>query len=169
MVLDVDGVLTDGGIYVGRGREEWLRFAVQDGVGLLLARLAGWSVALVSARRSEAISARAEDLGITEVIQECGDKLGALRSLWERSGYSGAETAYMGDDLVDLPVLRVVGYPITVPEARPEVQAAARYVTEASGGHGAVREAIVHLLTLQSRYEEVRDRYLRMENERTGS
>jgi 3-deoxy-D-manno-octulosonate 8-phosphate phosphatase (KDO 8-P phosphatase) len=161
--LDVDGVLTDNGIFVGpvNGQVvELKRFDIQDGLGHVLMREAGLPVVWVSGRHSEATSARARDLGVEEVLQVPGPrKLEALGTLLERRGITWEETAFVGDDLADLPVLRRVGLPIAVANAVAEVQAAAVFVTRAAGGHGAVREVVEAILKARGRWPELLERY----------
>ncbi|HXE57439.1 MAG TPA: HAD hydrolase family protein [Gemmatimonadales bacterium] len=162
--LDVDGVLTDNGIWVGpvNGvRVELKRFDIQDGLGIGMLRLMGLSVVLVSGRESEATALRAAELGC-ECIQDAkAQKVPALGELLARRGLGWDEVAFVGDDLADLPVLERVGLPIAVANAVPEVKRAARFVTGASGGHGAVREVIEALLKARGEWEEALRRYLR--------
>lgn len=161
--LDVDGVLTDNGIFVGPvdGRPvELKRFDIQDGLGHVLMRSAGLPVVWVSGRQSEATAVRARELGVEELLQVPGPrKLEALGALLERRGIRWEETAFVGDDLADLQVLRRVGLPIAVANAVAEVKAVAGYVTRASGGHGAVREAIEALLRARGVWPEMLERY----------
>ena len=161
--LDVDGVLTDNGIFVGPvdGRAvELKRFDIQDGLGHVLMRSAGLPVVWVSGRQSEATAVRARELGVEELLQVPGPrKLEALGALLERRGIRWEETAFVGDDLADLQVLRRVGLPIAVANAVAEVKAVAGYVTRASGGHGAVREAIEALLRARGVWSELLERY----------
>jgi 3-deoxy-D-manno-octulosonate 8-phosphate phosphatase (KDO 8-P phosphatase) len=161
--LDVDGVLTDNGIFVGPVDGEVVelkRFDIQDGLGQVLMRCAGLPVVWLSGRHSEATTARARELRVEEVLQVAGPrKLEAFGALLERRGLAWEEAAFVGDDLADLPVLRRVGLPIAVANAVAEVKAAAAYVTTASGGHGAVREAIEALLRARGEWSELLDRY----------
>jgi 3-deoxy-D-manno-octulosonate 8-phosphate phosphatase (KDO 8-P phosphatase) len=142
--FDVDGVLTDGGIFLGQvgGQPaEFKRFDVQDGLAVRLLHGAGIVVVLVSGRISEATTVRAREIGVDDLIQDDATrKLPAFEAVLARRGVGFEECAYVGDDLIDLPLLRRVALPIAVPNARPEVRAAARYVTTAPGGQGAVRE-----------------------------
>lgn len=153
--FDVDGVLTDGGLFLGllaEGPFECKRFHVTDGVGVCLLRRAGLVVVFLSARRSPASAVRAQELEVDELL-EVGpaEKLEALEGVLARRGVALAECAYVGDDLADLPVLRAVGLPIAVANAAPEVKAAARYTTTVPGGAGAGRQ--VAELLLQARGE----------------
>ena len=163
LALDVDGVLTDNGIYVGPidGQAvELKRFDIQDGLGQVLLRTAEIPVVWVSGRHSEATTLRARELRVEEVLQVAGPrKLEALGSLLERRGIAWADTAFVGDDLADLPVLRRVGLPIAVANAVEEVRAIAAYVTRARGGHGAVREVVEALLKARGVWGELLERY----------
>lgn len=164
LALDVDGVLTDNGLYLGSlggERVELKRFDIQDGLGLALLRGGTLEVALVSARPSEATALRATELRLVHVIQVAdGRKVPAMQGLLDRLGIDWPEVAFLGDDLADLPVLKRVGLPMAVNNAIPEVKALAQFVTRASGGHGAVREAIVHLLRERGEYAGAVARYL---------
>ncbi|MSR23328.1 MAG: HAD-IIIA family hydrolase [Gemmatimonadetes bacterium] len=151
VVLDVDGVLTDGGVYVGLsagGEEvELKRFDIQDGLALKLLRASGVEVALVSGRVSAATALRAEELGIRECYQDAGArKLPVVREIMERLGLDWSEVAMVGDDLPDLPVLTRVGFPVAVANAVPEVRRVALWSTRREGGRGAVREFVRALL-----------------------
>jgi len=160
--LDVDGVLTDGGLYIGKVAEhpvELKRFHIQDGLGIKLLRDAGLVVALVSARRSEATDLRARELKVDEVVQE-NRKLPAFERILERRGLSWGECAFVGDDLPDLPLLRKVGLPIAVANAVPEAARAAQIVTRAAGGQGAVREVAELLLRARDEWDGLIERYL---------
>jgi 3-deoxy-D-manno-octulosonate 8-phosphate phosphatase (KDO 8-P phosphatase) len=148
--FDVDGVFTDGGIYIGlvAGNPlEFKRFHVLDGLGVKLLRTVGLPVVLLSGRESEASEARAKEMDVDELLQVAPQKkLAAFMEAVERRQIALADSAYVGDDLADLPVLRAVGLPIAVANAIAEVKAAARYVTSASGGQGAVREVAEQLI-----------------------
>jgi 3-deoxy-D-manno-octulosonate 8-phosphate phosphatase (KDO 8-P phosphatase) len=146
LMLDVDGVLTDGSLLIdGEGRET-KRFNVRDGLGIKLWMKMGLDIAIVSGRQSDATSARAAELGITRVEQGAPDKLASLERLCRELGIEKDQVACMGDDLPDLPPMRAAGWAIAVGDGDPRVRACAQYVTEAPGGRGAVREAIEHLL-----------------------
>ncbi|MGH7512309.1 MAG: KdsC family phosphatase [Gemmatimonadales bacterium] len=163
LALDVDGVLTDNGIFVGPvdGQPvELKRFDIQDGLGQVLMRAAGIPVVWVSGRHSEATTVRARELRIEEVLQVGGpEKLDALGALLARRGIAWEDAAFVGDDLADLPVLRRVGLPVAVANAVEEVRAVAKYVTRAPGGHGAVREVVEVLLKASGRWPELLERY----------
>jgi 3-deoxy-D-manno-octulosonate 8-phosphate phosphatase (KDO 8-P phosphatase) len=161
--LDVDGVLTDNGIFVGPvdGQTvELKRFDIQDGLGHVLMRTAGVPVIWLSGRHSEATSVRARELRVDEVLQVPGPrKLEAFGELLARRGIAWADAAFVGDDLADLQLMRRVGLPIAVANAVAEVKAVATYVTRAAGGHGAVREAIEALLKARGVWPELLERY----------
>ena len=140
LVMDVDGVLTDGGIYYTERGDELKRFDVRDGQGLVLLRQAGVLTAVITRRRSEIVERRADELGIVEVHQGATDKRAVLESLLARRGVPAAEAVYVGDDIGDLPAMRLVGFPVAVADAVPPVKGAAAYITQASPGHGAIRE-----------------------------
>jgi len=165
LALDVDGVLTDNGVYLGLvagERVELKRFDIQDGLGLVLLRGSGIAVALISARPSDATALRAAELRLADVLQVAdGRKATALQGLLDRLGIGWDEVAFVGDDLADLPVLRRVGLPIAVANAIPEVKAVAARITQAPGGRGAVREIVAWLLETRGEYAAAVDRYLR--------
>jgi 3-deoxy-D-manno-octulosonate 8-phosphate phosphatase (KDO 8-P phosphatase) len=140
VALDVDGVLTDGGIwYTDRG-DELKRFDVRDGQGLVLLREAGVITALVTRRRSEIVERRARELGIVEVHQDATDKAAVVEGIIARHGMRAADACYVGDDVGDLPPMALVGFPVAVADAVPVVRKAAVYVTRTPGGRGAIRE-----------------------------
>ena len=160
--FDVDGVLTDGGLYIGMAAEhpvELKRFDIQDGLGIKLLRDAGLVVAVVSARRSEATNLRARELKVDELVQH-NHKLPAFEEVLHRRGLSWDECAFVGDDLPDLPLLRRVGLPIAVANAVSEVAATAQIVTRAAGGQGAVREVAELLLRARDEWDQLLERYL---------
>ena len=146
LILDVDGVLTDGRIVMGPRGEESKAFHVADGLGLVLAREAGLDVVWISSRKSSAVARRAKELGIRRVFQGVSRKLAAYAAILRSQGLDDRDVAVMGDDLADLPLLRRAGLALTVPEAPAEVLAAAHWVSSRRGGHGAVREAVEMLL-----------------------
>lgn len=171
--LDVDGVLTDGGLYMGKTAQgeavELKRFEITDGLGIKLLERAGIAVALVSGRESDATSLRAEELGL-EVFQDSRAlKLPAMGRLLERHGAGWHEVAFMSDDLADLPVLRRAALPVAVANAVPEVKAEARWRTQRGGGRGAVREFAEALLRARGEWDGlVRDYCEALEVEEGG-
>src|SRR5690606_1744144 len=132
---------------------------VRDGLGMKLLASQGVEVVVISAKRSAALEVRLSDLGITEAILGCSAKGEALRALLERRGVAREDAAFVGDDLADLPALRLVGLPIVVRDADPHVRAVARWVTETAGGHGAVREIADALLAARGRLDAAIDAY----------
>jgi 3-deoxy-D-manno-octulosonate 8-phosphate phosphatase (KDO 8-P phosphatase) len=155
-LCDVDGVLTDGSIFIG-GEREFKRFNIRDGLGMVLARRAGLKVGWVSARPSLATQMRAKELKIDFLVQQ-GDKLsktGAVEKLLAREKINWDEVCFVGDDVVDLGPLARAGFGVAVADARPEAKAAADFVTRAAGGRGAVREAVEMILQAQGNWEPV--------------
>ena len=140
LVMDVDGVLTDGGIYYTERGDELKRFDVRDGQGLVLLRLAGVLTAVITRRRSEIVERRADELGIAEVHQGATDKRAVLEAVLARRGLPASDAAYVGDDVGDLPAMQLVGFPVAVSDAVAPVKRAAVYVTRTRPGHGAIRE-----------------------------
>jgi YrbI family 3-deoxy-D-manno-octulosonate 8-phosphate phosphatase len=159
LVLDVDGVLTDGSIFL-TGEGEIKRFHAHDGLGIKLAMAANIEVAIATARVSAPVAQRAGELGINTALQGRIDKVTAVAELATERGLAHSRIAYIGDDLPDLPAMRSVGLPIAVANARPEVQAAALHITAASGGNGAVREAVEWLLEMRGQKNSVMARFL---------
>lgn len=153
--LDVDGVLTDGRIFVDADGRSARAFYVQDGLAIRWFQKLGGLVVILSGKRSDAVAARARDLGVQHVIQGSADKLADLRTLAGRLQVQLSEIACIGDDLPDLPLLRACGFPIAVANAAPEVKAAAQLVTQRCGGQGAVREAIEHVLIRSGGWRDV--------------
>ena len=148
LVLDVDGVLTDGGLFYGPDGEQVKRFNVRDGLGIKLLQQAGVTVAIISGRSCAALDRRAADLGIAELHCGVGDKGVVLADLQTRLGVVPGETAAMGDDLPDLALFAGAAHRIAPADAERELIAAATFVTSRTGGHGAVRDAAVHILDL---------------------
>jgi len=159
LILDVDGVMTDGGIILVGKEEEAKRFDVQDGMGVTLARAAGLKVGIITGRKSAVVRRRAQELNIDEVCAGHFGKAEALDFILDKYNLDPAQVAYIGDDILDLPVMRVVGLPIAVANARPEVKAASLYVTNSAGGHGAIREAVDWLLELRGERNGIYELY----------
>ncbi len=151
LLCDVDGVLTDAGVYVG-SQAEFKRFDIQDGLGLALLRREGIKVGWISSRPSTATAARAAELKIDFLHQERGGKLVVTEALLAQNGLRWAEVCYMGDDLVDLALLKRAGVAVAVANAIDEAKALADYVTRARGGHGAVREVTELILKAQGKW-----------------
>ncbi|MEN6475274.1 MAG: HAD-IIIA family hydrolase [Syntrophaceae bacterium] len=159
LVLDADGVLTDGKIYFNDRGEEMKAFNSKDGHGIKLLMRAGLSVAIITGRTSRALEHRAGELGITHLIQNAKDKRAAIHELAERIGCSLSEMAYVGDDVVDLPAMVLCGLTFAPADAMEMVKSQVDHVTEHGGGCGAVREAIEILLKHMGMYDQIMDRY----------
>ena len=160
MVMDVDGVLTDGSILFASGRQEIKAFFVHDGLGLRMAHRAGIVTALISARESEMVTRRAAELQIPEVHQRIEHKIPVWENLLKKYQLLPENVAMVGDDLSDLPLLQRAGLSVAVANAVEEVKGRVDYVTRLPGGRGAVREAVELVLRAQGRYEEEVKRYL---------
>jgi 3-deoxy-D-manno-octulosonate 8-phosphate phosphatase (KDO 8-P phosphatase) len=156
--FDVDGVLTDGGVYFSEGGETLKRFSILDGYGLKLLRTAGITPAVITGRDSKPLRVRLEALGIEHVRYGTEDKLPAAQAMLEQLGFGWAEAAAIGDDWPDLPVLQRVGFAAAPANAHAEVRRAVRYVTQARGGEGAAREFCDLLLTAGGHYRRLLDR-----------
>jgi len=160
LVLDVDGVLTDGGLIVHADGSESKRFDTVDGHGIRLWQRSGGKVALLSGRVCPCVAHRARQLQIAHVLQDCHFKLPALEGLLRELDLKAANAAYVGDDLMDLPPMQHVGFAVAVANAVEEVRARADYVTTRPGGRGAVREVIEHILKNSGRWGPLMTRYL---------
>jgi 3-deoxy-D-manno-octulosonate 8-phosphate phosphatase (KDO 8-P phosphatase) len=159
LVLDVDGVLTDGRLHFGADGEALKVFDVRDGHGIKLLREAGIEVAILSARSSRIVERRAAELGIAHVIQGAADKAEGFARLLRALNVAPANCGYVGDDWPDLAVLSQVGFAATVADAAPEVRRAAHWTTAAPGGRGAVREVAEFLLRAQNRFDDLLRRH----------
>jgi 3-deoxy-D-manno-octulosonate 8-phosphate phosphatase (KDO 8-P phosphatase) len=151
LVLDVDGVLTDGRLYFGVRGEALKAFHVRDGVGLKQLQRAGLIVAVISGRRSRMVAARCRELGVAHVLQGVADKLAALRRLCARLKLTPAACACVGDDLPDVPLMLAAALSFAVADAHHSARRAADVITSLPGGCGAVREVCDHLLALEAR------------------
>jgi len=159
-LCDVDGVLTDGSIFIG-GEREFKRFNIRDGLGLVLARRAGLKVGWVSARPSPATKLRADELKIDFLVQQ-GDqvsKTAAIEQLLARERLNWSEVCFVGDDIIDLGPLTRAGLAVAVGDAVPEAKAAAHWVTQAPGGRGAIREALEMILKAQKKWRPFLEHY----------
>lgn len=154
VVFDVDGVLTDNGVYIGEGIE-LKRFDIQDGLGMKLLQFAGLHVAMVSGRQSTATTMRANELRIDCHQADAGHKADAVRALMAKHGVAWEEIAWVGDDLPDMPAFQKCGLPIAVANSVPEILAAAAYVTTKRGGHGAAREVAEVILKGRGVWDEL--------------
>jgi len=159
LVLDVDGVLTDGRIYLDGDAGEWKAFDVRDGHRVVMAARAGIRTVFLTGRSAPVVARRAAELGVHRVMQGVRDKGAAIEAWMREEGVAAAEAAYLGDDLVDLPAMRRVGLACAVGDAVAQVRAAADWVTSAPGGRGAVRELVELLLEAQGLWDEALARY----------
>jgi len=159
LVMDVDGVLTDGSILLHADGSESKTFNVQDGHGVKLWHRAGLKSAILSGREAPVVLARARQLGIGIVLQGQLEKLPAYETILKESGLTAQETAYIGDDVLDLPLVRRAGFGVAVANAVGELKAAADYVTAAGGGRGAIREVIEYILRRTGRWDQLMERY----------
>lgn len=155
LAMDVDGVLTDGRVWLDQHGNEMKAFHVHDGQGIALAHRAGLQTAWISGRESAAVRRRAAELGVAWVFEKVAAKAPVMRELMQQTQLPPAAIAYIGDDLIDVPVFRCVGLPIAVASAPPAVRASAIWVTRRAGGDGAVREVIDLVLRAQGRWETV--------------
>jgi 3-deoxy-D-manno-octulosonate 8-phosphate phosphatase (KDO 8-P phosphatase) len=160
ILLDVDGVLTDGTIVLHHDGTESKSFHIRDGAAIVWAQRAGCRIGLLSARTSEATEQRAMQLGIPIVVQGATDKVSAYDEILRKTGLSDADVAYMGDDLQDLPVLRRVGFSAAPADAAADVRETVDWVSTVAGGKGAVRELIEHVLRTQGTWQGAVAEYL---------
>ena len=158
--FDVDGVMTDGGIILDDNGVESKRFNSRDGHGIKMLRRLGIRAAIITGRRSGVVEHRAREIGVTEVYQKAQDKLAVYQSILEKEGLRPEETAFAGDDIVDLPILIRCGLSMCPGDADKEVLKRARLVTKAKGGHGAVREMVEYVLTGLGLWEDALQAYL---------
>jgi 3-deoxy-D-manno-octulosonate 8-phosphate phosphatase (KDO 8-P phosphatase) len=164
LIFDVDGVLTDGQIFVlpdanGRGIEA-KGFTAHDGLGISLARLGGLRVGIITKRQSQTVAIRAHDLKLEFIYQGQSHKMSAINEILAKAGITIDELAYVGDDVIDLPVMRACGLAIATANARPQAKAAAHYTTPNPGGRGAGRDAVDFILTAQGTLDKVIEQYL---------
>ncbi|HEY2040459.1 MAG TPA: HAD hydrolase family protein [Edaphobacter sp.] len=172
LIFDVDGVLTDGQIFVipgpdGKGIES-KGFAAHDGLGITLGRLGGLRIGIITKRNSQTVAIRARDLKLEFVYQGQAHKMQAIREILEKTGYSLDQLAYVGDDIIDLPVMRQCGLSIATENARRQVKDVAHYITPNRGGQGAGRDAIDFILSAQGSLSKVIEQYLDEDNQAAG-
>jgi 3-deoxy-D-manno-octulosonate 8-phosphate phosphatase (KDO 8-P phosphatase) len=160
LIMDVDGVLTDGRIFFTPDGEEIKAFNTLDGHGLKMLQGTGVKLAIITGRAARCVEHRARGLGIDYYYQGIQDKVAAFQTLLAETGIDASACAYIGDDVVDLPVMRRVGLAVAVPDAPSLVRQHAHYVTGFGGGQGAVRELSELIMQAQGSYDEVMDRYL---------
>lgn len=149
LLMDVDGVLTDGGMYYSEDGREWKKFNTRDGHGIKLLQEKGFKIGLVTKEKTDIVSQRARKLDIKDVYQGALNKVDALKHFCTKHKLSPEEVAYIGDDVIDVGIMRKVGLPIAVQDALPEVKAVARIITEKEGGEGAVREVCDLLIKIK--------------------
>ena len=160
MIFDVDGILTDGSLHFGPDGEVIKTFNVLDGHGIKMLQQSGVATAIISARQSAIVSRRAADLGIRHVHQGVHDKRAAFEQLLAQNAISAAVCGFVGDDVIDLPILSRVGFSASVPNGHPEVRSRVHFVTQATGGRGAAREICDLILRAQGNYESALAPYL---------
>lgn len=159
LILDVDGVLTDGSIILDNEGNEFKSFHVRDGHGIKMLIRAGIQVAIITGRHSKVVERRAHELGITEVFQGCYNKRVAYKQLAEKYSLKDKEIAYIGDDIVDIPLLKRSGFSVAVADTDDEVKAVAMMITKKRGGRGAVREVCDYLLKAKGLWQNIIDEY----------
>lgn len=159
IILDVDGVLTDGGIILDNKGNEFKSFHVRDGHGIKMLIRAGVTVAMITGRYSKVVERRARELGIKDIYQKCHDKRIAFRHLIEKYSLNPKEIAYIGDDIVDLPLLKISGFSVSVADADEEAKNASMMITKNKGGRGAVREVCDFILKAKGLWESIVDGY----------
>jgi 3-deoxy-D-manno-octulosonate 8-phosphate phosphatase (KDO 8-P phosphatase) len=161
LLLDVDGILTDGTIIYTHEGNEIKAFHTRDGLGIRLLQEAGVEVGLITARESEAVTRRAQDLGMKHVFQKTRNKLAVYEQLTKELGLQASEVGYMGDDWLDLPLLTRVGFSATVADAVPEVKKVVHYTTKRKGGRGAVREICDLILEAKDMHVSLLEKYMK--------
>lgn len=157
--FDVDGVLTDGRIILDSYGEEIKSFNVKDGIGIYMLRLAGIRTGIITGRSSKAVEKRAKELKIDVLVQGSEDKLVDFYRLKDVYGFVEEDVMFIGDDVVDIPILRRVGFAVAVPDAPEEVKSVCHYITNIPGGRGAVREVCDLILKTQDKYNHIIERY----------
>jgi len=161
LILDVDGVLTDGAIILDNEGNEYKSFHVRDGHGIKMLIHAGIHVAIITGRHSKVVERRAHELGITEVFQKCHDKRIAYKKLIEQYSLKDSEVAYIGDDIVDAPIMVIAGLPVAVADATEDAKEYALLVTKSRGGRGAVREVTDFILKSKGIWQVMFDDYFK--------
>ena len=155
IISDIDGVWTDGSFYKGTDGQEFKKFNVNDGVGVAMARAAGFKIALISGRYSPATEYRAKELNIEDVYNGGLNKIVAYEELKKKYNLIDSEIAYVGDDLIDIPVMEKVGAPIAVENAIISVKEISIYITKTAGGYGAFRESVSWIINQQGRMSDI--------------
>ncbi|MCK4463035.1 MAG: HAD hydrolase family protein [Candidatus Omnitrophica bacterium] len=159
LLLDVDGVLTDGRIIYGTYGDELKNFDVNDGLGMMLVKRAGIRCAIITAKGSTVVKKRARDLKVDKVYSNFHYKIKALKNITKKFKIKNEEICFVGDDIIDVPILKRIGLAIAVPNAMDEVKEIAHYITKKNGGRGAVREVCDILLKAQGKWEETTRKY----------
>lgn len=160
VIFDIDGVLTDGSLFIGDDGQEYKAFNSRDGHGIRMLQESGVQCAIITGRKSEVVLHRARDLGIEHVLQGYRDKRPAFQELLSRTGFNASEVAYVGDDVVDLPVMAQVGLPIAVADAEDFVKLNAQWITKRPGGRGAARDTCEFLMQARGVLDEKLASYL---------
>ncbi len=155
LIFDVDGVLTDGGLYLGDDGQEYKVFNSRDGQGMVMLRESGVRLAVITGRSSRVVQTRMESLGVAHIYQGCREKLPAYEDLRQRLSLADEQIGYVGDDVVDLPVMRRAGLAVAVGDAHPLVRQQAHWCTQANGGRGAAREVCEFILDAQGNLEQM--------------
>lgn len=159
-IFDVDGVLTDGTFLIGDDGQQYKAFYTKDGQGLRMLQDSGITVGIITGRTSEVVKHRMRELGVEHVYQGQRDKVGAYENLLQKLGLSHDESAYVGDDVIDLPVMRRVGFSVAVRDAEPLVKQYAHWITPRHGGLGAVRDVCEFIMRTQGTLDEALRKYL---------
>ncbi|MEE9331948.1 MAG: HAD family hydrolase [Methylophilaceae bacterium] len=161
VIFDVDGIMTDGGLTIGDDGQEYKTFNSHDGLGMKMLKKSGIQMAIITGRTSKVVTTRAETTGIEHFYQGVEDKLVAFNVLVKKLGIAPEETAFMGDDIVDVPPMMRCGLAISVPAAFDSVKMHAHYVTKRQGGKGAVREACELIMHAQNTFDTVTAAYFK--------
>lgn len=161
MIFDVDGVFTDGSLHYGEHGEILKTFHALDGHGIKLLKQAGILVAIISARQSPMLNQRIKDLGIDYAMTGISDKQSAFKALLQKTSLQEKDCGYMGDDIIDLPILMRVSFSVSVPNGHPDVKSRVVYITQAMGGRGAIREVCDLILKAQHKYQTILESYLK--------
>jgi len=160
LISDVDGVLTDGGLYYDDEGKVFKKFNVQDGLGIKLAQMAGLNIVIITGLKSEAVKARIKQLGITEYYEGFLKKDHLIKKISKEKKLKFEEMAYLGDDWVDGPPMKLVGLPMAVKNSQPEIKKIAKWISQKKGGEGALREAINFILSTQGKLEQLWEKWL---------
>ena len=161
LLMDCDGVLTDGRLWLTADGDEQKSFNTHDGLGLSLLHRAGLKSGIITGRNSKAVARRAAELGVEFVRQGESDKIAAFEAVMQQAGVAESEVAFVGDDLPDIPIMKRAEFAVAVADAIDETRAAAHYVTQARGGRGAVREVVELILKSQGRWHDLVEDYLK--------